>query len=261
MPDLLAAVRGREVFFAVHGFNVHQADGVAHLANWFDIMQIGSAVPIGILWPGDCILPVFVDYVLEGNEAIQSGKLLASFLNTNFQTTVSLCFVSHSLGARVVLQTIDGLNKSFRIRRTLLMAGAIDDDCLTAEYKAAANKIDEISILASTRDEVLALAYPLGNPLQGIIDCGHPYYHAALGREGPRQTIPQVHPDWQIPVKFDYGHLDYIPGQPISPAFTLPIDIPTEEDPAPPTGTPPPLAGSKLWKPAWSAAFASSRYK
>ncbi len=262
--ELLGAIRGREVFFAAHGFNVHQADGIEHLTEWFAKTQIGNAVPIGILWPGDAVIPIFIDYVIEGDEAIQSGKLLAAFLNAHFTGAVSLCFASHSLGARVVLQTIEGLAGSFRIRRTLLMAGAIDDDCLTDEYGAAGDRIENISILASTRDAVLALAYPIGNPLQGIIDRGHPYYRAALGREGPARPnllAPHLHPDWQIPANLDYGHLDYLPGQKITAAFTVPVDIPPDDGPDPPAGTTPPDADPEQWKPAWSAAFASIRYK
>ncbi len=261
-PDLLAAIRGREVFFGTHGFEVNQTDGISHLSYWFSNLEIGNAVPIGILWPGDCVLPVFVDYIAEGREAIQSGQLLATFLNTNLTSAVGLCFASHSLGARVVLQTIDGLSASFRVRRVLLMAGAIDNNCLTNEYSDACNKIEEISILASTRDDVLALAFPLGNPLQGIIDRGHPYYHEALGREGPAQPYPpalKLHPNWQIPANLNYGHHDYLPGQKLIADFQLPVDIPPDNGPDPPIGTPPQIG--EQWKPAWSAAFASTRYK
>jgi hypothetical protein len=145
------------------------------------------------------------------------------------------------------------------------MAGAIDNNCLTSEYAQATSKIEEISVLASTRDDVLALAYPVGNPLQGIIDRGHPYYHAALGREGPAAPYPpapRLHANWQIPADFDYGHLDYLPGKPLPAVFPQPVDIPSDHGPVPPAGTPTPLAGDrKLWKPAWSAAFASNRYK
>src|ERR1700690_3941273 len=98
-PELLAAVRGREVFFGTHGFEVNQADGISHLTYWFNNLQIGSAVPIGILWPGDCIIPICVDYIVEGREAIQSGDLIADFLNANFTGAASFCFASHSLGA------------------------------------------------------------------------------------------------------------------------------------------------------------------
>jgi hypothetical protein len=262
--ELLGAIQGREVFFGTHGFAVNQADGISHLSYWLKNLQIGNAVPIGIIWPGDCIIPIFVDYILEGREAISTGKLLAAFLNANFGGAVSLSFASHSLGARVVLQTIAGLAGSFHVRRALLMAGAIDDNCLTAEYSSAANRIDEISILASTRDDVLEFAYPLGNPLQGIIDRGHPYYHAALGRTGPTPPYPpapRLHPDWQIPPDLDYGHHSYLPQQPITAAFPLPVNIPPGNGPNPPGGTTPPNAPAQQWQPAWSAAFASSRYK
>jgi hypothetical protein len=259
--ELVAAVQGRDVFFAVHGYNVNQADGIAHLGYWLDNAQIGNAVPIGILWPGDCVIPIFVDYVVEGHEAIASGKELAEFLNDLFVVATSLSFASHSLGARVALQTISGLDPGLRVRSAVLMAGAVDNDCLTNEYKAAAGKIEQISILASRRDDVLKLAYPLGNPIQGIIDRFHPYYHAALGREGPASPYPpppRLRPNWQIPDNLDYGHLDYMPGSPLGAAFTLPVDIPPPGDPCPPTGTPGAFQGT-AWKPAWSAGFVSTR--
>jgi hypothetical protein len=263
-PELLAAIRGREVFFGTHGFEVNQADGISHLSYWFGNLQIGSAVPIGILWPGDCVLPIFVDYIAEGREAIQSGQLLAAFLNANFTGAVGLCFASHSLGARVVLQTIAGLSATIRVRRVLLMAGAIDNNCLTGEYSNACNKIEEISILASTQDDVLALAFPLGNPLQGIIDRGHPYYHEALGRGGPAEPyppVPRLHPDWQIPANLNYGHHDYLPGQKLIASFPVAVDIPPDDGPNPPVGMSPQIIDPAQWKPAWSAAIATTRFK
>lgn len=261
--ELLDAIRGREVYFATHGFEVNQNNGIAHLSYWLQRLQIGSAVSIGLLWPGDCIIPIFVDYVLEGRDAISSGNLFAAFLNANFTGAVSLSFASHSLGARVVLQTIAGLAGSLHVRRTLLMAGAIDDDCLTDEYAGAANDIDEISVLASTRDDVLAFAFPLGNPLQGIIDSGHPYHRAALGRTGPVPPYPpgnQLQPNWQIPSNLEYGHHSYLPGAPIAATFALPVDIPPDNGSCPPAGTTPLGAPDNQWQPAWSAAFASTRF-
>jgi len=262
MPELQEAVRGRDVFFAVHGFNVNQQDGLDHLGFWLSKVDVGNAVKIGILWPGDCFVPIFVDYVVEGHEAIRSGDLLSSFLNANFTGAVNLSFASHSLGARVVLQTVRGLN--LHVRRVLLMAGAIDDNCLTDEYADATKKIDQISLLTSKSDAVLAAAYPLGNPLQGIIDRGHPYYHAALGREGPAnagQLAPRLRSGWEIPKPIDYGHLDYIPGKLLPDIYPQPCEIPPDA-PVPPQGTPASMtADKKLWKPAFSAAFATNRYK
>jgi hypothetical protein len=261
-PDLLETTRGRDVFFVVHGFNVNQKDGLAHLGFWLDKLDAGNAIKIGILWPGDCFIPIFFDYVVEGHEAIRSGDMLSAFLNTNFTGAVNFSFASHSLGARVVLQTIRGLNRN--VRRVLLMAGAIDDNCLTDEYADAAKKIDQISLLTSKCDAVLAAAYPLGNPIQGIIDRGHPYYHAALGREGPAhpdQLASCLHPSWEIPKELDYGHLDYIPGKTLPASFPQPCDIPPGT-PVPPQATPGVMIGdTKLWKPAFSASFATNRYK
>jgi alpha/beta hydrolase family protein DUF900 len=262
--ELVNAIQGREVFFATHGFEVNQANGIQSLTNWLNNLQIGSAVPIGILWPGDCVIPIFVDYIAEGRDAISSGKLLAAFLNANFTGAATLSFASHSLGARVVLQTIAGLANAFRVRRTVLMAGAIDDNCLTGEYSAAAGKIEEISILASTKDDVLEFAFPLGNPLQGIIDSGHPYYHAALGRTGPAApypVAPRLQPNWLIPENFAYGHHHYLPKGEIDGRYPLPTRLPPENGPIPPATTPEGLALDELWKPAWSAAFASTRYQ
>lgn len=257
LPQLQRAIQGQDVFFAVHGFNVNQKDGLAHLGYWLDNVDVGNAVKIGVLWPGDCFVPIFVDYVVEGHEAIKSGDLLSAFLNANFTGAVNLSFVSHSLGARVVLQTIRGLK--LHVRRLLLMAGAIDDNCLTNEYADAAKKVDQISLLTSKRDAVLAAAYPLGNPLQGIIDRGHPYYHAALGREGPanpNQLAPGLQSGWEIPGTLDYGHLDYMPSNAIPAVYPQPCDIPPGA-PVPPA----PMAGINPWKPVFSAGYATYRYK
>jgi hypothetical protein len=262
--ELLDATRGHEVYFATHGFEVNQNAGIEHLSFWFQLLQIGSAVPIGLLWPGDCVIPIFVDYIVEGREAISSGNLFAAFLNDNFTGAVSLSFASHSLGARVILQTISGLSSDLHVRRALLMAGAIDDDCLTNEYAGAANNIDEISVLASTSDDVLAFAFPLGNPLQGIIDSGHPYHRAALGRTGPIPPYPpgnRLQPNWQIPSKLTYRHSSYLPAEEITAAFALPVDIPPDNGPKPPAGSNPTAPPDQQWQPAWSAAFASTRFQ
>ena len=231
LPALLQAIRGRDILFAVHGYNVNQKDGIKDLGFWMDALDIGNAIPIGILWPGDCILPIFLDYVVEGSEAIKSGDLLAAFLNKSFTAVASLSFASHSLGARVVLQTIQGLNPStLTVRCTILMAGAIDDNCLTAEYQTAASRIQALSLLTSRRDDVLSMAYPLGNPLQGIIDTGHPYRKAALGREGPDPPNPCCA---RAPVRLDHprrpqlpAHGIHIPGRAIPAKYPQPVNIP-----------------------------------
>lgn len=250
VDELIKQIRGRDVFLATHGFNVNQSDGESSLTLWESKLTLGSNVVfIGILWPGDSAWLPVIDYPFEGNEATRSGQILAQFLNNQFAEAASLSIVSHSLGARMVLEMVRQLNSNRRVSNLILMAGAIDDDCLTDEYKDAANKVDSISVLASHGDAVLEFAFPAGNFLAGILSRGHPYWHAALGREGP-STIEQVRMhsgDWQIPDGWGYGHGDYLlqaPGIPMN----LPVDLPTN--------LMPPLNTS-----AWSAGFVSTRLR
>lgn len=243
---LVQAVKGKDVLLAAHGFNVNQADGIAKLSAWDSVQQLGpGAVFIGLLWPGDSSWLPVLDYPAEGNEAIASGRLLAPFLDKNFGGAASLNFASHSLGARMVLETIRNL-RTLQPRKLTLMAGAIDDDCLTDEYADAAAKVPDISVLASEKDLVLEFAFPVGNPVAGILTQGHPYWHGALGRDGPNPQ-GKVHPDPKIPANWNYGHGDYVGGSP--PAYAPVTDIPPEGAKTP---------GSK---PNWSASLVSGRFK
>jgi len=266
--DLTTAIRGRDVLFVTHGFNVDQTGGLQSLSNWARLLNIGSVVIIGILWPGDARWIHVVDYPVEGNEAIASGNALAAFLNTNFTGALSLSFASHSLGARVVLQTISRLNRG--VRRLFLMAGAIDNTCLTSEYAAAAQKVQTISVLASRSDDVLKWAFPAGNFVSGLFSRGEPYIHEAIGREGPADPWPSpnnIHVDWQIPDSWNYGHGSYLPahlaGNPPVQYPPLPA-FPSSEMPKPPQQpcyAPPALANDEaLWQPAFSAAIQTFRW-
>jgi len=241
--DLFAAIQGRNVLLVTHGFSVDQFDGEAHLAGWASGLSLASTTILGILWPGDSRWIPKVDYVVEGNEAIASGDLLADFINHNFGGAISLSFASHSLGARMVLETINGLSRD--VRALLLMAGAIDNNCLSAEYSTAAKKIKSISILASREDEVLKWAFPAGNFIGGLLSRGVPYVHEALGREGPCiPYTPNLQPGWQIPDSWNYGHGDYLPSSTVAPVPPV-VAFP---------GNAPDVKG------AWSAAFMSGRF-
>lgn len=263
--DVVAAVRGHDVLLVTHGFNVAQLDGLQKLSDWCKLVNLGSTVCVGILWPGDARWIHVVDYPMEGNEAMSAGNELAAFINTNFSGALSLSFASHSLGARTVMQTIAGLNRS--VRRLLLMAGAIDNTCLSSEYAAAASKVQSISILASRSDDVLKWAFPTGNFVSGLFSRGVPYVHEAMGREGPGEPYPSpdnVHSDWQIPDGWGYGHGSYLPPNPLgaAPVQYPPLPgFPPPETPAPPPFAPPALSGdATLWQAAFSAAVETSRW-
>jgi hypothetical protein len=251
IANLVEVIRGKDVLLGTHGFNVDMAHGISSLSLWESMLSLDTdTVFIGMLWPGDSAWLPVIDYPFEGNEATRSGQLLARFLNSHFTEAASLSFVSHSLGARMVLETIRQLNPDRRVSDLSLMAGAIDDNCLTDEYRDAAGKVDSISILSSHGDYVLEFAFPIGNLLGGIISRGHPYWHAALGREGP-ETVNGVHlhsGGWQIPDGWEFGHGDYLPSMPGVP-MAIPVNVPPQSTPLP--------AG--LNKSAWSAGFISTR--
>ena len=197
-------------------------------------------------------------YPGEGKPAIACGNLLAQFINDNFAGTDSISFVSHSLGARFLLQTVAALNKiksPLKIHQVAIMAGAINHDCLTNEFQAATQQIEQINVLASVRDEVLAAAFPVGNVFEGIIDSNHPWFESALGHKGPA-TIPpgkQIGP-YQIPSNWNFGHGSYLQLQPASnPAMEMPQNVPAE-------GTPQPFSPMSRTSP-WSGAFVMSRFR
>ena len=245
--DFAKLVRGRDLVLATHGFNVDRKSGIQSLSDWEKLCTLPpNCLFVGVLWAGDSrYLPV-LDYPVEGDEAIKSGRLLSKFLNDNASGAASVSFASHSLGGRVILQTLAGLNR--RARRVLLMAGAIENNCLQQEYGDGAKNADQILVLASVSDWVLHLAFPIGNPIGEIIMHGHPYFRTALGRDGPAQPIPpdQQGGAWDIPKDWTYVHADYLPGKAGGTPLPLPATQPAPNDPKPQD------------KAAWSARVLSS---
>jgi hypothetical protein len=261
LGELQAAIQGRHVLVATHGFNVNRADGIACLSNWGNLLQLPEPYSafVGLLWPGDSIWAHGLDYPGEPRVADDAGGLIAEFLDANFGGAASLSLASHSLGARVILSAIAQM--SLPVRRVVIMAGAVDDNCLQAEFQAAAAKIGRISLLSSKKDEVLSMAFPLGNFVAGILTEGHPWWHAALGHTGPATPWPaNLQAPYLIPDVWDYQHGDYLQiKSPEPPDLALPVDVP-------PQGSAPPLTGAdgqaaEGWQEAFSSAFASTRFR
>jgi hypothetical protein len=253
---LISDIRGQHVLIGTHGYNVNRADGIAHLSNWEGLLKLAplSSSFVGVLWPGDSVWAHGLDYPEEPKIANEAGMLIAPFLDTNFGNAASISFASHSLGARLVLQTVSKM--SLPVRRITVMAGAIDDNCLIKEFKTAAGRIEKISVLASKKDEVLSTLFPLGNLIGGIIAEGHPWWHAALGHCGPSKPRPaNFQSPFEIPINWDFGHHNYLQVDPPPlPSIPLPTDIP-------PDGSPEPGTAARGWQEAWSAAFCSTRFQ
>lgn len=215
IPSIVA---GKHLLFATHGFNVSYQSGACTLG-LLD-RYLGLAPPnlfIGMLWPGDYWLPV-VNYPFEGDVALDCGRRLADFCNNWCRQAQRISLLSHSLGARLVLEAVAHLNTN--ADSVCLAAAAINRDCLTAEYADAANNSKQISVLASHEDDVLKIAFAIGDPFADLLHDDHTPFQTALGYNGPpTPSSPQVRSPWQIPDRCGYGHHDYLPP---SPAIPLP---------------------------------------
>jgi hypothetical protein len=207
---------------------------------------------VGVVWPGDSRFIPVIDYPVEGAVAMRSGKLLSDFLNEGARSAASISFVSHSLGARMVLETARLLTPEISLDKIILMAGAIENNCLTKEYAAVSRRAQVIHVVASEKDMVLKLAFPIGNPPGEIIMSGHPYFRQALGLKGP-SSFPAngVCKHCQIPEQWKYGHGNYLPSEENA--------LPFSEPPGYPRNPPPFSPDDDQWKPAWSAAFVKGR--
>lgn len=244
--EFLELVSGRDVLFGSHGFNVDRDDGITKLSGWESLLNLEpKALFVGVLWPGDSRWIPVLDYPFEDHEAIVCAQLLAPFVDKYFGEAASLSFVSHSLGARMVLETLSRMQR--KVTQVILMAGAINDDCLSQQYLGVVKKLKSLAVLASLSDSVLQLAFPLGNPIAGILTQGHPYWRGALGRYGPQSPRPDnLKSSWLIPESWDYGHGDYLGG-------CLPKSVPPVTLPALSIGRP-------ESKPGWSAGFVSTQF-
>ncbi len=255
-PEFASRVEGRNVLLATHGFNVDQEDGVRALSLWSTRLALdGTWLFVGVLWPGDSKYVPILDYPYEGVEAIASGKILAAYLNANATRATGFALASHSLGVRVVLETIRHLDRA--PVKTVLLAPAIENDALAREYHDAAQRVStDLRVIASKRDAVLEYAFPAGNLVGQIIMHGHPYDRTALGRNGPLYPLPgDVHVSaWQIPVGWDYGHLDYLPKQAVGAPINTGSSGPGPADAIPVAAAQP---GIDPWKPSWSAGAVS----
>jgi hypothetical protein len=267
-PALLAAVNGRDVMIGAHGFHVTRDFGIQYLHHWHQWLDLGpNGYFVGVLWPGDSKWLHGLDYPGEYGDAIKSGQLVANYVAEYFGGANSVSFVSHSLGARVVLEAVNSLPDDFqRLNSLTVMAAAIDDTCLVAEYQKAAARMKRVSVLASKCDDVLRFLFPEGNIAAGIIHRGDPYWHGALGRYGPNppNQPSNLYGSPILPDSWKFGHhhyincynADYFP--PIAPPVSFvptPLVVPAEGAADP--------QGSNAWpdwRSAWAAGFCSGRF-
>jgi esterase/lipase superfamily enzyme len=207
------------VVFLVHGFNVSRSDGAAELGNLSALLPAaGAGAVVAVLWPGDSMLGP-VSYSFETNKADDSAVEPAKFIGDNLPQRPTISFIAHSLGSRVVMQTVQQLKiMGVPVNQVCLMAGAIDNDSLAGEaaYVAAAQYADRVAVLYSPSDTVLQYAYPAGNALSAFMHWTATS-NAALGFTGPQappaavSAIPSQVEATGILKAAAVNHSDYIP--------------------------------------------------
>jgi esterase/lipase superfamily enzyme len=216
-PDMLQQCT--DVAFLVHGFNVDRSDGAEELTAFGGrLTALGDAgAAVAVLWPGDSTIGP-LSYPFETNKADDSAVELATFIGDQLPHQPRISFIGHSLGCRVVMETVRQLwIKNIPVAQVCLMAAAIDNDSLGigVEYLHAAQYTARTGVLYSPSDTVLKDAYPIGNLVSAFLH-GASTTDAALGFSGPvsvgqNATLPPQVAAVGIPARNGVNHGDYLP--------------------------------------------------
>jgi hypothetical protein len=215
--EALATLQGADrIAVLVHGFNVDRPSGREQLDVLARSIGTPADVCLGVCWPGDSWAGP-AGYPLEGNDADDSGSMLADFLDLHCNPGSEISFVTHSMGGRVALEAVRALDsRRFIVREICLAAPAVDDDVLNRgeRYYGVAQGARRVTVLASKSDGVLKWAYPIGDLVQAWAFFWKDKPGSALGRAGPRSdpsepTSPRVRHE-QIATDLNVGHSDYI---------------------------------------------------
>ena len=211
-----------KVTFLLHGFNVDRVDGRRMLLQLAGILEtsIEGAI-VAVLWPGDHWARA-ASFPLEGRDADDTAAELHKFMLLNLLARPTVSFLTHSLGARVALNTIDRVGGTaaqrdrFEVDQVCLMAAAIDDYSLADRdvYQTATDEANRVAVLASKKDRVLKFAYPAGDLLQAF-KFWEEDFGLALGYHGPRDhgkdPVPPNVRGKSIAKDRVSRHADYLP--------------------------------------------------
>lgn len=203
----LDALARRTCLVLVHGFN-NSDSGAADAYFAFRKRERGlyAAVDPGAFealfgdtfWPGDAEWGFFdkLDFLIYPtavHTAIDAARELDTML-AKMPNLERVDFIAHSLGCRVVLETILLLRKRTlpKIGRVVLMAAAIPSEMLEPGGRFFNLLMEmwaegiEVRVLHSLDDKVLHWAFPPGQSLAGRSEASQ----RALGRYGPSVMMP-----------------------------------------------------------------------
>lgn len=218
--------RGKRVCFVIHGFNFNVDHGVkagGPMSQEYEglgplgLAMSGADLVVTVLWPGDGLIGWSWFTALQHSRTV--GARFADFLTSPAFTGSEVSFISHSLGARVVLETVAQTCKrtsKIRFDTAVLTAAAVDDTALDdAELAAGSAALRRIVILSSLEDGVLKVFFTAGAAVECALWRDYDTDTRALGRYGPA-----FKPDSSNPAKTEWyeilssegqDHGDYLP--------------------------------------------------
>lgn len=200
LPSMGDAGR-REAVILVHGFNNHYGEA-ATAFHGFRKQQYRrdpsllsptlETVLADVHWPGDAAwgtadLVDFLVYPFAVGTARKAGPVLANFLE-GMPNLEIVHFIGHSLGCRVVLETILSLATRPKVGKVCLMAAAVPVFQVEwgGRFESAMVRAEQVLVLYSGSDVVLTGAFPPGQFAAGH---GEGVFPVALGHERPPPTV------------------------------------------------------------------------
>ncbi|WP_157275341.1 alpha/beta hydrolase [Pelomonas sp. Root1444] len=211
----------RDLLVLVHGFNNNRFEAQQAYAG-FRSRQKGLLDPgagerlesvLGdAFWPGDASFagPLdivdFLIYPATIETAQQAAAVLSAYI-LGLRDVLNLSFIGHSMGCRVILETIrllvDTADFKTPIRKVSLLAAAVPTFAvlpggrLAAAFQAPA----QVQVLHSKADLVLAGAFPIGQTV-----AGDGFLPSAIGRHG---DVPASPGRVEVRPVDGAGHSDY----------------------------------------------------
>jgi len=204
----------------VHGYNNSAAKALKSYHEQYAVLrtQFGLSQEleglIWFLWPGDRFynrpMSMFA-YFTEISVATEAGDLLADYLRDNVQTfgelPADVRFVGHSLGCRVVLETLRSLrtrpHPTFVVSDVILMAAAVPVEYCEPRQRLGSPVGEREVVLYSPNDRALGLAFRTGQTA-----AGEGFMPEAVGRRGKPEN--RWYKEWDTRLKHgDYWKRQY----------------------------------------------------
>lgn len=204
LPQQDSATR-REAVVLVHGFNNHYGEAATAYQGFRKQQhrRDASLLPMALEdlladahWPGDAAggaadCADFFVYPFSVGTARDAGPVLAAHLSLMPNLEI-VHFIGHSLGCRVVLETIRHLGNRPQVGRVCLMAAAVPVFKVEwgGELESAMVRAEHVLVLYSASDLVLKFTFRPGQlAASAATGSDEGVWPTALGRERPPPTL------------------------------------------------------------------------